>query len=76
MYGKKLYFLTTKKVTKGTRWMPRLLEAKKDVVSCEKLRGDAKQSLIFRYPNGATRYQEVVSSSNGGKLSELKHLSS
>ncbi len=27
-----------KEVNKGTRWMPRLLEAMKDVVSCEKLR--------------------------------------
>ena len=26
------------KVTKGVRWMPRLLQAMKDVVSCEKLR--------------------------------------
>ncbi len=24
---------------KGVWWMPRLLEAKKDVISCEKLRG-------------------------------------
>ena len=46
--------IKTKKVTKGTRWMPRLLEAKKDVVSCEKLRGEAKHSLIRKYPNGAT----------------------
>ena len=28
---------------KGTRRMPRLLEAKKDVVSCEKLRGTASE---------------------------------
>ena len=27
-----------KKVSKGVRRMPRLLEAKKDVVSCDKLR--------------------------------------
>ena len=33
---------TTKKVSKGVRGMPRLLEAKKDVLSCEKLRGSAK----------------------------------
>ena len=30
-----------KKVIKGVWGMPRLLEAKKDVVSCEKLRGFA-----------------------------------
>ena len=30
-----------KKVKKGIRWMPRLSEAKKDVISCEKLRGGA-----------------------------------
>ena len=29
---------TKKKVSKGVRGMPRLLEAKKDVLSCEKLR--------------------------------------
>ena len=28
---------------KSGRWMPRLLEAKKDVVSCEKLRGTANR---------------------------------
>ena len=33
-----------KKVSKGVRGMPRLLEAKKDVLSCEKLRGFAKES--------------------------------
>ena len=30
-----------KKKEKGEWWMPRLKEAKKDVVSCEKLRGGA-----------------------------------
>ena len=29
------------KANKGKRWMPRLLEAKKDVTSCEKLGGGA-----------------------------------
>ena len=28
----------TQEVNKGERWMPRLSEAKKDVISCEKLR--------------------------------------
>ncbi len=31
------------KVTKSERRMPRLLEAKKDVVSCEKVRGSANR---------------------------------
>ena len=35
---------TKKKVSKGVRGMPRLLEAKKDVLSCEKLRGFAKKT--------------------------------
>ena len=30
-----------KKVIKGAGWMPWLSEAKKDVISCEKLRGGA-----------------------------------
>ena len=30
-----------KKVRKGRRWMPRLSEAMKDVISCEKPGGDA-----------------------------------
>ena len=30
--------------TKGTGWMPWCQEAKKDVVSCDKLRGAAKQA--------------------------------
>jgi hypothetical protein len=33
--------LNEKKVNKGTRWMPRLSEAKKDVISCDKLWGGA-----------------------------------
>jgi hypothetical protein len=39
---------------KGVRWMPRQREAMKDVVSCDKLRGAAKQALIRRFPNGET----------------------
>ena len=34
--------------------MPRLSEAKKDVTSCENLRGGANIHYIRRYPNGAT----------------------
>jgi hypothetical protein len=40
--------------------MPRLSEAKKDVISCEKLRGLAHTILIRRYPNGATHYIEDI----------------
>ena len=32
------------KESKGVQGMPRLLEAKKDVLSCEKLRGFAKKT--------------------------------
>ena len=34
--------------------MPRLSEATKDVVSCEKLRGSAHSDMIRRCPNGET----------------------
>ena len=34
----------TKKVTKGAWGMPRLSEAKKDVISCEKHRGSANRN--------------------------------
>ena len=42
--------------------MPRLSEAMKDVISCEKLRGLAHTNMIRRYPNGATHYIEDMSS--------------
>ena len=41
--------------TKGARWMPRREKAMKDVASCDKLRGAAKQALIRRCPNGETQ---------------------
>jgi hypothetical protein len=34
--------------------MPWRQEAMKDVVSCDKSRGAAKQALIREFPNGAT----------------------
>ena len=40
---------------KGKWWMPWRQEAMKDVVSCEKPRGAAKQALIRGCPNGETR---------------------
>ena len=40
--------------------MPRQREAMKDVVSCEKLRGAAKQALIRRFPNGETQLEVML----------------
>ena len=40
--------------------MPRLSEAMKDVISCDKLRLVA-HTLTRRFPNGATRYIEDIS---------------
>ena len=40
--------------------MPRRQEAKKDVVSCDKLRGAAHERYIRRFPNGTTRYVEDI----------------
>ena len=40
--------------TKCTRWMPRQLEAMKDVGACEKVRGAGKHALILTCPNGET----------------------
>ena len=39
--------------------MPWLSEAKKDVTSCDKLRGGANIHYIRRFPNGATHTDEV-----------------
>ncbi len=44
-----------KKVTKGVWGMPWLSEAKKDVISCDKLGGFANRNYIPRFPNGETR---------------------
>ena len=40
--------------------MPRLSEAMKDATSCDKLRGDANNLSIRRFPNGATHYVEDI----------------
>ena len=40
--------------TKRTRWMPRQLEAMKDVGACDKLGGAGKQAMIPRSLNGGT----------------------
>ena len=52
----------------------------KDVVSCDKLRGAAKQALIRRFPNGETQPDEVGLSISeyigyGGEPREVNHLS-
>jgi hypothetical protein len=41
--------------------MPWRQEAKKDVVSCDKLGGAAHEHYIPRFPNGTTRYVEDIS---------------
>ena len=59
--------------------MPWQLEAMKDVVGYEKLRGAVKQALIRRCPNGETHPACWVSLieyiGKRGKRGELKHLS-
>ena len=47
-----------KEVNKGVWGMPRLSEAKKDVISCDKLRGSANRNYIRRFPNGVTQCTE------------------
>ena len=47
--------------------MPWLSEAKKDVTSCEKLRGGANIRYIRRCPNGATLQAEGLESRVIGK---------
>ena len=42
--SRSLRISSSKKVCKGVRGMPRLMEATKDVYSCEKLRGSAKET--------------------------------
>jgi hypothetical protein len=49
------------KANKGVWWMPRVYEAKKDVVSCDKLRGAAHERYIRRFPNGTTCCTEGAS---------------
>ena len=40
--------------------MPRVWEAMKDVVSCDKPRGAAHKLYILGFPNGTTQYTEGV----------------
>ena len=41
-------------------WMPWRLQAMKDVVACEKLRGAGKRALIRRCPNGETHSEMSI----------------
>ena len=50
--------------------MPWLSEAKKDVTSCDKLRGGANIHYIRRFLNGATHHDEDVVSHLGVKLTQ------
>ena len=52
------YDESLKEVNKGVWGMPRLSEAKKDVISCDKLRGSANRNYIRRFPNGVTQCTE------------------
>jgi hypothetical protein len=56
----KLVRLYSRKVKKGAWRMPWLSEAKKDVTSCEKLRGGANIHYIRGCPNGETHYAEGI----------------
>ena len=59
---------------KRTGWMPRQLEAMKDVVACEKTGGGGKRPVIPVYLNGETHCIRAVSLRRGER-GELKHLS-
>ena len=66
--------------TKGARGMPWHQEPKKDVTSCDKLRGGAHIRYIRRFPNGETRQSNTLSAyveyiGVCGEPPELKHLS-
>jgi hypothetical protein len=56
----KLVRLYSRKVKKGAWRMPWLSEARKDVTSCDKLRGGANIHYIRGCPNGGTHYAEGI----------------
>ena len=61
------FFVLTRlygQVTKSIRGMPRCRKAMKDVASCDKLRGVAKQALIRGFPNGETHPDKLGISSS------------
>ena len=60
---------------KSERRMPRLLEAKKDVVSCEKLRGTANRFWSGDFRMGQPGWLKASHWHSQSKRGELKHLS-
>jgi len=60
---------------KCARWMPRHRPAKKDVASCEKLRGAASELRSGDIRMGKPGGGRTPSSRKGGEPGELKHLS-
>ena len=62
-----------KKVNKGTRGMPRLSEAMKDVISCDKHRGSANETRSGDFRMGKPGY--LKDSRTERERAELKHLS-
>ena len=64
------------KYEKGVRWMPRLLQAMKDVISCDKLRQGANGHRPGDFRMGQPgRLKACHTSYEVGKRGELKHLS-
>ena len=47
-----------------------LLEAMKDVISCDKLRGGANNRYIRRFPNGATQSFDCIARTQGTETSK------
>ena len=60
---------------KCARWMPRHRPAKKDVASCDKLRGAASKLRSGDFRMGKPGGGDAPSSRKGGQPGELKHLS-
>ena len=76
--GKKTFTIetrVTRKSSKGARGMPRLSEAKKDVTSCEKLRGGANGRRSGGVRMGKPDAWKMRHHVRWGERGELKHLS-
>ena len=67
--------LETRKLSKSVRGMPRLSEAKKDVTSCEKLRGGANSPRSADVRMGEPGRLKTCHRETRGERGELKHLS-
>jgi hypothetical protein len=67
--------VSSKKVTKSVRGMPRLSEARKDVISCDKLRVGANNRLSEDFRMGEPTLLKVMYfEQSKSKPGELKHL--